>query len=187
MGTLLIAIAITAIPLTWLTRRMLAARVQEEAVNSLLEKGIHIGYRHEWDRVRDCFSNAGPPGPYILRRLLGEHFFLVPDSVIVDDYNRDAAELQPLSKLTSVTGIGIVDSPIGDEVFLVLRELKNLEDLSLYGTQVTDKGILQLTALPRLINLVVSETAVTEDGVNVFKSRCPKCQVHRDNEEEGAD
>ncbi|QDT72636.1 hypothetical protein I41_18180 [Lacipirellula limnantheis] len=144
---------------------------------------MSIGYLREWDRVNDRFSGAGPPGPAFLRELFGEHFFLVPDIFIVDKFHGEKEALALLTELPTLTGGGIVDTPIGDEIIPILTQLHRIEDLSLYGTKVTDRGILRLTELPRLKNLIVSKTLVTEEGVHEFQRRCPDCVVHRENDD----
>jgi hypothetical protein len=60
-------------------------------------------------------------------------------------------------------------------------QISALEELSLYGTEITDEGLLTLAVLPNLRNLTVTNTRVTSKGVARFKKMCPQCQVRNED------
>lgn len=178
LRTLLVATSIAALGAYWLHRRMKAAVEQAEAIQQLQSVGINIHYRHEWDFVKNRFSGSPPPGGKFLRSILGDHFFLTPDLVLKDQYLGDITRLAPLAKLCTVTTVAIYNSPFGDEVVEYLLPLTSLEELNLYGTNLTDAGLLRLVALPQLQNLVVTHTKVTAEGVTQFSKKRPQCKIH---------
>ena len=60
-------------------------------------------------------------------------------------------------------------------------QISALEELSLYGTEITDEGLSTLAALPNLRYLTVTNTRVTSKGVARFKKMCPPCQVRNED------
>jgi hypothetical protein len=175
--SLLIATTAVSVSCWWLQSRIAQAKKQAKAVSKLEALGVAVGYRHEWDAERDCFAKPSTPGPAFLRAMLGDHFFIKPDTIIAVEYNGTSSQLAPIADLKTVTGIGITDTPIGDDVLQYLSQLPDLKELSLFGTQVTDDGLQSLTALPNLSSVVVTKTQVTADGIARFKKICPQCQV----------
>ena len=74
------------IGLYWLRNRLDAAASQKETIRQLIAIGANIQYRHEWDYKADRFSNSPPPGGKFLRSILGDHFFLIPDLVLMQKF-----------------------------------------------------------------------------------------------------
>jgi Leucine-rich repeat (LRR) protein len=73
--------------------------------------------------------------------------------------------LEPLSRLSQLTGIDLDDTPIDDEGLAVIAGLPRLELLSLARTKVTDAGLAHLAGLKSLTNLDLSGTKVTDAGL----------------------
>ena len=178
MRFLLGAVAVCALPVWWIRRRMVAARTQAEAVRRLESLGGSIGYAHEWDDDKDRYSGNSPPGTPFLRAILGEHFFLTPNVILFSDFNGDPHCLEPISRLSTVRHLGIVGSAVDDGIVPIIQPLTRLEYLSLSGTQLTDAGLERLASLRRLRSIVVTNTKVTETGRQRFAAVCPQCEIY---------
>jgi hypothetical protein len=178
---LLAAFSLIAVALYWLRKRLDAAVIQAEAVRKLEAVGASINYRHEWDYSRNRFSGNPPPGGTFLRSILGDHFFLIPDTIILDSFSGESSALAPLGKLSTVTALGLTESAIGDDVLPIVARISALEELSLYGTEITDEGLLTLAVLPNLRNLTVTNTRVTSKEVARFRTIRPQCQVFNED------
>lgn len=174
------------IGLYWFRNRLDAAALQKETVRQLTAIGAHIGYRHEWDYKADRFSNSPPPGGKFLRSILGDHFFVIPDIVLMDSFVGGTGTLAPLGNLKTVRLLGLTSSTIGDDEVTVLTKLTALEDVSLYGTNVTDQELLRLASLPKLKNVVVTNSKVTDLGAAKFKELRPDCTLHYGYEADNA-
>jgi hypothetical protein len=165
--------------------RLKCARDQAKAVRQLEAIGGRVGYEHEWDNELDRFSQELPPGPRLLRRLIGNHMFFVPDCYILSDFTQEASLLEPLTRLPTIAAIGIVSSAVGDEISGILCKLPALRELNLYHTCLSDESLDALARIPTLLLLDVRETQVTEAGVERFRSQRPDCRIsHRDMAEE---
>jgi len=149
------------------------------AIRRLQSVDAHIGYAHEWDTERDCRSKSPPPThSWLLRKIFGEQYNFVPDIFMLSNFVGSITQLEPLAKLTTVTGVGITNSAIDDEVAPILAALPNLEHLSLYGSAVTDAVFASLVPLQKLQSLVVTKTNVTAAGVAEFRQRKPNCKTY---------
>lgn len=175
---LLGAVVLSALPFWWIRRRMVAARIQEEAIRRLESIGGSVGYAHEWDDDKDRYSGNPHPGTPFLRAVLGDHFFLTPYVILFSDFNGDQSHLEPISRLSTVRHLGIVGSAVDDGIVPIIQPLNRIEYLSLYGTQITDVGLEQLASLRSLRSIVVTNTKVTEAGRQRFASLCPRCVIY---------
>ena len=186
LRTTLAAMSFAGIGLYWLRNRIDAAASQKEAIRQLKAIGANVGYRHEWDYEADRFSNSPPPGGKFLRSILGDHFFLIPDIVLVENFVGGTGTLAPLGKLNTVKTLAITNSTIGDDEVTILTTLTGLQELNLYGTNITDRGLLRLARLRKLSNLIVTNSKVTEAGAAKFKELRPDCKLHYGDEADDA-
>ena len=107
-------LALFAIPTTiayFVQRRVAIGYEQQAVVDELESLGASIGYAHEWDDQNDRRSTRGKPGTAYLRSVLGEHFFLRPRCLVLSDFRGTSSDLEPIRYLTTLTDVGIVDSP----------------------------------------------------------------------------
>ena len=178
MRFLLGLIVVASLPFWWIRRRMVAARIQGEAVRQLESLGGSLGYAHEWDDDRERYSGNPPPGTPVLRAILGEHFFLTPNVILFSEFKGDPSCLEPISRLSTVRHLGISGSTVDDRVVPFIQPLSRLEYLSLYGTRITDEALDQLVSLRRLRSIVVTNTKVTETARRRFASLCPQCVIY---------
>jgi|LakMenE01Jun11ns_1017448.scaffolds.fasta_scaffold9405290_2 hypothetical protein len=154
------------------------ARIREMKAEAALKRiGAIISYEHEWDRSRDCGSGLPMPGPHWARRFLGDSFFAKPCSCIIYDYVYSIEYLRWLSFLPTLREIAIIQSPVGDELCEILRDLRSLKDISLHGTLISDAGIARLEVLQNLETLIVGDTAVTQNGRDALRCRLPNCKI----------
>jgi hypothetical protein len=58
-----------------------------------------------------------------------------------------------------------------------VMQLSQLEHLNLYGTNLSDEGIIQLTDLKNLSVLYLWKTKVTLNGIEQFKKLNPKVTI----------
>jgi hypothetical protein len=67
---------------------------------------------------------------------------------------------------------------VGDGLLEVIANLKDLEYLNVYGTKVTDTGILKLKSLAGLKQLFGWQSQVTEEGAKALKKELPGLYVN---------
>jgi hypothetical protein len=156
------ALAITAsgaVLFALFRKRLEAARVQEDVVLEIERIGGVLGYAHEWDNNADRFSGLPTPGPELIRTMTGDHFYLVPDMVMFDEFEGTASDLARLAELTTITQLSVTHGPNVDDALVdILLQLPTLEVVNLYGTSLTLEGLSRLHALPNLRTLHVSHT-----------------------------
>ncbi len=66
---------------------------------------------------------------------------------------------------------------VADAGLIHLQGLTNLHTLNLDCTRVTNAGLLHLRNLSKLRNLYLSETTVTEKGIDNLRAALPKCRI----------
>jgi hypothetical protein len=117
--------------------------------------------------------------------------------------DKDLAQINGMAKLKTLIVVSQVhtNSELTDKVFAVIKELRQLEQLRLcncsitddgvrlldrhpalrfvdfWQTTVGDAGIASLVSLPKLEQVAVQATHVTDAGVKAFQAKAPKCRV----------
>jgi hypothetical protein len=157
--SLLVLVVVVALPCSWLAVEMKKARQQEAVLEPIRRATASHLVGYDWrepDIAYDCeFDDAGvrslPPNvpePVWLRNLLGNDFFY--------NVRRIYAGLSSLSD-TDVMHLDVVPTleyletsrAITDAGLIHLRGLKNLKELDLNGSVVSDAGVAKLQqALP---------------------------------------
>jgi hypothetical protein len=61
-----------------------------------------------------------------------------------------------------------------------LTAFQDLEGLSLNGTKITDAGLTHLARLPRLKELWLRNTPITDAGYQKLQAARPACQIQAD-------
>ncbi len=75
---------------------------------------------------------------------------------------------------------GPCNSGITDEDLTHLRDLQQVEFLSLHQSLVTDSGFVHLLALKSLRGVGLTSTKVSEDAIEKFRKARPECNVNSD-------
>ena len=195
LRTLLIAVLVLSLPLSWFAVRMDRARRQREAVEVIRRFGGIVYY--DWHMYR----RNQAPSPAWLRTQLGLDFLHDVSAVKLTDPQVSDAVLECLSGIAGLRGLSLEDTQITNERLqhlqglgtlerLVLENtqisdagleylkgLTNLEWLFLNGTQVTDAGLEQLKKLRKLEVLELKDTNVTPEGVKKLQETLSNCKI----------
>jgi internalin A len=162
---LLILVLVIGGWLGWIVRN---ARVQRDAVAAIEEAGGHVWY--DWES-KDGFQipSEGPWAPKWVVDHVGLEFFGTVVGVALVDGGTDellvhVGHLRRTERLyldgsKSVTDFGLAQ----------LRELTNLDWLSVDNTQITDIGLARIKVLRSLKSLALNETKVTDAGLVCLK------------------
>lgn len=174
LRTLLIAVPLFALPLSWIAMRMEKARSQREAVEAIAKLGGGVRYDYH---DGPCDPAEHPPIPSILLTLLGDDFFsdVVGVGFFHDSLGDD--DLAVLGTLPHLEFIELVHVPITDRGLRHLDGLQRLQYLNLKGSPITDAGLPQLAKLTTLARLDLTETKITEEGVKKLVDALPDCVV----------
>ncbi len=183
LRTLLIVIAIVAIPCAWLGSRIERKRKEREAVAAVEALGGYVWYDYQ------AAAPGGPPwaspaepyGPAWLRSFLRDDFFSEVTGVSLQDANVSDADLVNLKGLSYLESLNLVDRiSITDAGLINIRGLAQLKMLDLQRTNVSDVGVANLKGLGRLKTMYLFGTKVTAAGVNEVRKMLPNCEIITD-------
>lgn len=190
LRTLLIAILVLSVPLSWFAVRLERARRQREAVKAIERLGGYV----EFDLDLDT--------PYWLLRLLGQESVSKPvvvsfkgtlvgdpelahlealtdvDLLFLDGTHITDEDLERLPQLPELYGLHLADTRVTDAGLRHLQRFaKSLVQLSLGGCRVSDAGLEHLGGLANLEWLILTETNVTPEGVKKLQAALPNCKI----------
>ncbi len=149
LKTLLIAILVLSLPLSWFAVKIQSGRRQREAAEAVLRVGGAVSY--------NCGIACRFRVPTWLDELLGTDFSVV-SGVCLGQHKT-------------------LGSPVGDDDLELLRRMTKLRYLDLTDSRITDVGLENLEGLTRLEELYVHGTQVTDQGVKNLQVALPACMI----------
>ncbi len=159
LRTLLLAVLVASIGMSCLTVTLHGVRRRREAVETIMKTGGSVQYDYH------ILSGGVPPGPAVLRRLLGDDFFAHVKHVAV----KSDAAMKEVKTLGHVPALQLMDGQVTDAATAYLGELPQLEFLYLNTTRVTDTGLEHLKPLTRLGELRINGGEFTYAGLENLK------------------
>jgi hypothetical protein len=172
LRSLLIFVAICAIPCGWFGARMERATKQKAAVEAIVKAGGSVRYDYERDATGNWIPVAEPHAPKWLRNLLGDDFF----STVVEATAYTDVSVEHLNDLGGLRSLSFCSLRITDSGLRHLEELSQLEDLSFSGTGISESGLRAFEALIRLKGLrFYAETE--ESRLDQMRNRTPPSPV----------
>jgi internalin A len=166
LRTLLLLVAVLAVWLGWHTYRV---KQQREAVLTVEEVGGLVRYDYQWTRGG---TTAPPNRPSWLARLVGvDHVHDVVSITLAHNKSVTDADLRQLSALKNLRDLNLGWTEVSDAGLVHLKQLTRLESLYLEGCpNVTDSGIAHLAGLTNLKELAVSNTGMSNAGMVHLKN-----------------
>jgi len=89
----------------------------------------------------------------------------------------EGALISELPKMKNLTKLDLSQMDIGDAALDAVAQLQDLEWLNLYGTKVTDDGLLKLKALSKLNKLYLWNSKATSKGADALKKELPAVEA----------
>jgi hypothetical protein len=131
--------------------KVVEGRRQQTAVVALQQLGGEVYYDYEFNSQGLYLANSTLPEPEWLRALLGDDFFRNVHWISLGGQLVTDTGLQNLQGLSRLEWLSLNNAPAVTYAGLEqLRALNQLDELYLYGTQVTAAGVARLQrALPR--------------------------------------
>ncbi|HJT35201.1 MAG TPA: hypothetical protein VJ783_24465 [Pirellulales bacterium] len=146
----------------WLGLKTEKVRRQRYLVRMVNNLGGELAYdyQYQWGPVQ-LGTPPTPPGPKLLRSVLGDDYFA--DLVSVQVKNVAEQDIARIAKQKSLRHLS-VSSGVGDESLESISRLRHLERLELYGGRFTGAGFDRLSALPKLRALVIGNMGLSEES-----------------------
>lgn len=125
-----------------------------------LQHGGTVQATFDGQQVLECSSaDQLPAGPLWLRRIQSVSRAPIDESV-----------LQRIASASQLVRLDLDDSPLQNDQLRYLAGLRDLQELSLNGTQVTDAGLVHLAELPLRV-LRLGRTQVDGTGFDALNAR----------------
>ncbi len=176
--TMLIVVAVLAIPLGWAAMRLKTGRDKGRAIANLRAMGVSI--------VMDGYQDASPMIPPWVRELFGWQSVGIALGVDSDDalskldgmhnlktlgFLGDVSNsgLKHLKSMNAIENLTISSPRVTDEGLRHIASKTALKKLNLEGTEITGAGLLHLTRLRRLEKLTIDGTRMSHaDVIRLF-------------------
>lgn len=90
----------------------------------------------------------------------------------------DDSALQHVKELTELNTLSLYESSVSDDGLANLTGLGRLQSLGLGNTSISDKGLVHLAQIPSLKWLWLSNSKATEAGISSLKKAKPELNVY---------
>lgn len=165
LRSLLALVLVASVALSWLGVGLRRARQQRHAIDRLRQLRARVYYDYEYAGEGKWVHDAELPGPAWLRELLGEDFFIRPRLIGLGGSNIDDSSMPCFECLTELRSLDLVETRITDAGLMHLSGLTKLEELLLWGNDIGDAGLAHLESLKDLKRLSLSDTRMTDAGL----------------------
>lgn len=92
----------------------------------------------------------------------------------------DLRDLTHIAGMRSLTHLDISNCQLDDEALAPLHSASQIETLYVYGNPLTDRCLEHIAAMERLRIVGLSDTGVTDEGLQKLKQQRPQLKTHRD-------
>ncbi|MGP0067498.1 MAG: hypothetical protein ACLQGP_28375 [Isosphaeraceae bacterium] len=158
---LILLVLISALWFAWLVN---GARAQREAIASIDKAGG--SYWYDWQyRNGQFIANGRPSLPNWLIRLIGLDTF---SKVVAVRFDERESMVQMLHLDAFRSGYQHEGRIVGEPVLIRIEDLRDLEEVYLVGTCVTDSDLLRLECLTKLERLSLAETDISDLGLKAL-------------------
>ena len=181
LRTLLIAIVVLSLPLSWFAMRMKRVRRQRQAVATIERLGGYVQYEEGQVATPATAGGVSQACWSWLRSMLGDDFLfdVVEVAYLPPEFgDKDVACLKGLVNLGRLALIGTGISDAGLEH---LQGMTSLEALLLDGTAITDAGLKYLEGLTNLEALALSNAEITDVGLERLQEMSRLRLLYLDN------
>lgn len=189
LRTLLIAILLLSLPLSWFAVALQRARRQRQAVEAIRELGGFVDQRERtsvprW--IRESFPEDFFTEVVEVRLLANKHRNAMLKVLKAVSTDHEIEKLPPhvadpgvehLKELTSLRKLTLRNTTATGTDLEHLAGLTNLQELDLRDTEITDAGLEHLKGLTRLHFLKLNDAQVSLQGCQKLHESLPDCTI----------
>lgn len=164
LRTLLLIMTIASAIFSFVGYKIRQMQQQRMAVAEFRKVGGRVIYKFQFVSGK-YVASASPPGPEVVRRLLGVDFVSNVTNVSLSGTNAADEELGYVSGAPTIVSLDVRETRITDCGLVNLECLTGLRRLDLSGTSIGDTGLRSLRGLVQLRELYLDDTETTDVGL----------------------
>ncbi len=166
LRALFVVVLVLGLLLTLFAPRLYRKHAERRVVSEITQLGGTICYDYQWNGWDEWMDDsAAPPGPAWIRSLFGDGLFASVHAVMLDSHFAPFADadLTRLKRLPELRELGVAGN-VTDAGLVHLSAMTKLEGLVIASNEVTDIGMVHLAKLRNLKKLTL-HTQMTDAGL----------------------
>ena len=165
LRTLLVAVVVVGLPISWAANRI---NSQRRAIEAIQRAGGYVLF--DYQKIPSGQWNPKLPRPDRgrLAQLFPPELFEEVTLVNLRDRPIGDRELRLIGRLGKVEYLDLQGTKVTDAGLSSLRGCTSLEFLWLANTSIGDLGARHLASIPSLVNLTLDDTQVGDDGLTAL-------------------
>ncbi|WP_442485084.1 leucine-rich repeat domain-containing protein [Aeoliella sp. SH292] len=165
LRTLLVVMLLVSVACGYLGKHLYRKSIERPIVARIEAAGGQVGYDYQWSpSLANHMSEADPPGPQVIRLLLGEDIFTSVETVWLSGANTND-DVKQVCNLPALRSIWLRGNQISDNCVPALVNAERLEGISFFCTSITPSGLRHFKDLPRLKHVSLAEGSASTNHV----------------------
>lgn len=192
---LMLLVLLLSLPMGWIARNVYRSQKEDEVVAAVEKAGGYASYDYQelnlWNEVPQ------PPGPWLLRKLFGEHIHAYIDFVVISephdtnkvvpmltcchrleylelhDTTLSDQSIETIARMPKLNHLALIGTSLSIEQLRQLTQVSTLKMITLEGPSASDEYLELLPLFPGLEEVSLKETTVTDNGMKSL-GRLPK-------------
>ncbi|PQO31118.1 hypothetical protein C5Y96_12230 [Blastopirellula marina] len=184
---LMVLVLLLSLPMGWIARDVYRTQRETEAVTAIEKTGGYAMY--DYQKLSAWGEPPNLPGPWILRKLFGDHIHAHVDLVVIgekEDVNTlvpllascgrlgylqlpsqtlSDQSIETLARLPKLVELVLYDTPLTVEQLKLLSQAPSLRSIKLTGPTATDQHLQQLSHFSNLEKVTLKDTTITDSGM----------------------
>lgn len=163
---LMLLILLLSLPMGWIARDVYRSQKEDEVVAAVEKAGGYASYDYQqlnlWNEVPQ------PPGPWLLRKLFGEHIHAYIDFVVISDPHDTNKVVPMLACCHRLEYLELHDTTLSDQSVETIAQMPKLNHLALIGTSLSIEQLRQLTQVSTLKMITLEGPTASEEYLELL-------------------
>ncbi|WDI44496.1 hypothetical protein [Bremerella sp. P1] len=163
---LMVLVLLLSLPMGWIARDVYRSQREDEVVAAVEKAGGFASYDYQqlnlWNEV------PHPPGPWILRKLFGDHIHAYVDYVTLMEPDEVNTLIPMLANCHRLEYLELHEAVLSDQSVETIAQMPKLRELALIGTSITVDQMRQLSQAPAMKSITLEGPTASDDYVELL-------------------
>lgn len=163
---LMIIVLLMSLPMGWIARDVYRSRREAVVVDAVHQAEGYLSFDYEY--LGPNLELPKPPGPWLLRRLFGQHIHAYVESVHLMEPDQANTLIPMLSICQRLKYLRLPAASLNDASIETIAQMPNLKELRLIGTPIGVDQLRRLAQGTKLTSIELEGAAATDELVQLL-------------------
>lgn len=171
---LMILVLLLSLPMGWIARDVVRAQREANVISAIENAGGFASFQYQ--SVINLSETPEPPGPWILRRLFGDHLHAHIDYVSLYEPEGVDSIVPQLVHFHRLEFLSLPEAPLNDRSVEVISQLPTLRELDLSKVELTIEQMRVVLKAPQLKSIWLSNDLASDEVLELLPTFAPQLE-----------